>query len=198
MVGAYDGRAECAVHRGPGRVTDEELVARVVARDPLAERAMYDTHVDRVYRLAYRLTGDDELARDVTQETFVRAFDRIATFRGDSALGTWLHRIAISVGLNQMRRVKRDRNRETVLDERNEPAVERRTAEPDLKERLARAIGQLPVGYRTVFLLHDVEQFTHEEIGAALGIEPGTLKAQLFRARHKLRVALADFAGEWR
>lgn len=178
-------------------MTDEELVGRVVARDPLAERAMYDAHVDRVYRLAYRLTGDDELAQDVTQETFVRAFDRIATFRGDSALGTWLHRIAISVGLNHMRRVKRDRNREAVLDEQNEPAVERRTAEPDLKERLAQAVNRLPVGYRTVFLLHDVEHLTHEEIAAALGIEPGTSKAQLFRARQKLRVALADFAGEW-
>lgn len=197
MVGLYDGRAECTVYRGPGWVTDEELVGRVVAHDPVAERAMYDTHVERVYRLAYRLTGNDELAQDVTQETFVRAFDRIATFRGESALATWLHRIAVTVGLNHMRRVKRDRSRETLLDERNEPAVERRAAEPDLKARLAQAIDQLPTGYRTVFVLHDVEHFTHEEIGVALGIEPGTSKAQLFRARQKLRVALADFAGEW-
>jgi RNA polymerase sigma-70 factor, ECF subfamily len=179
-------------------VTDEELVGRVIARDPLAERAMYDAHVDRVYRIAYRLTGDHDLARDVTQETFVRAFDRIATFRHDAALGTWLHRIAVSIGLNHMRRVNRDRARHMRLDEHVEPAAAVRVAEPDLKERLAQAIDRLPKGYRTVFLLHDVEDFTHEEIAVALGIETGTSKAQLFRARRKLRTALAAFAGEWR
>lgn len=158
---------------------------------------MYDAHVDRVYRLAYRLTGDDDYARDVTQETFVRAFDRIATFRHDAALSTWLHRITVSVGLNHMRRVKRDRSREAPIDDVVEPAVPGRIAEPDLKERLTAAIKALPTGYRTVFLLHDVEDFTHEEIAASLGIDPGTSKAQLFRARRKLRAALADFAGEW-
>jgi RNA polymerase sigma-70 factor (ECF subfamily) len=178
-------------------VTEDELVARVVAKDPLAERAMYDAHVDRVYRLAYRLTGNDDHARDVTQETFVRAFDRIATFRHDAALSTWLHRITVTVGLNHMRRIKRERSREAPLEEAIEPVARGRSAEPDLKERLAAAINALPTGYRTVFLLHDVEDFTHEEIAASLGIDAGTSKAQLFRARRKLRVALADFAGEW-
>ena len=176
---------------------EDELVARVVAGDPLAERALYDAHVDRVYRLAYRLTGDDDHARNVTQETFVRAFDRIATFRHDAALSTWLHRITVSVGLNHMRKVKRERSRETPLDEAPEPAATGRVAEPDLKVRLATAIKELPNGYRTVFLLHDVEDFTHEEIATSLGIDVGTSKAQLFRARRKLRVSLADFAGEW-
>jgi RNA polymerase sigma-70 factor, ECF subfamily len=179
-------------------VTEAELVTRVIAKDPLAERALYDAHVDRVYRLAFRLTGDDEMARDVTQETFVRAFDRIGTFRHDAALSTWLHRIAVTVGLNNMRGAKRDRSRHTPLDEVSEPVAATRPAEPDLKERLAAAIGRLPTGYRTVFLLHDVEGFTHEEIAQSLDIETGTSKAQLFRARQKLRAALADFAGEWR
>lgn len=178
-------------------MTEDELVARVIAGDALAERALYDAHVDRVYRLAFRLTGDDDYARDVTQETFVRAFDRIATFRHDAALSTWLHWITVSVGLNHVRKIKRERTRETPLDAVAEPAVPGRASEPDLKERMAAAIEALPTGYRTVFVLHDVEDFTHEEIATSLGIDVGTSKAQLFRARRKLRAALADFAGEW-
>ena len=74
----------------------------------------------------------------------------------------------------------------------------KRSSEPDLKERLSREIDRLPLGYRTVFVMHDVEGYTHEEIGTALGVETGTSKAQLSRARAKLREALADFAGEWK
>ena len=176
---------------------DRELIARVRAGDPAAERALYDAHVDRVYRLSYRMAGDDELARDFTQETFIRAFERLDTFRGEAAFSTWLHSIATSVALNGLRKVKRFRKREADIEEADGVTVGRRHAEPDLKKRLAEAIDGLPDGYRTVFLLHDVEGYTHEEIGAALAIESGTSKAQLSRARAKLRIALADFAGEW-
>ena len=178
-------------------MTDTNLIARAVAGDLAAQRALYDQHVDRVYRLAYRLAGDEDLARDFTQETFVRAFDRLPTFRGESSLGTWLHTIGVSVALNGLRKVKRWRAREAPLDEGLTAATTARHAEPDLKERLARAIDALPDGYRTVFVMHDVEGYTHEEIATSLGIQPGTSKAQLFRARAKLRIALADFAGEW-
>jgi RNA polymerase sigma-70 factor (ECF subfamily) len=178
-------------------VTEPQLVARAVAGDIAAQRLIYDQHVDRVYRLAYRLAGDEELARDFTQETFVRAFDRLAAFRGDSALGTWLHAIGVSVALNGLRKVKRIRQRETGLDDALTVGVSTRRAEPDLKERLAKAIDALPDGYRTVFVMHDVEGYTHEEIATALGIQSGTSKAQLFRARGRLREALKDFAGEW-
>jgi RNA polymerase sigma-70 factor, ECF subfamily len=178
-------------------VTERELIARVVARDPNAERALYDAHVDRVYRLAYRLAGDETLARDFTQETFVRAFERIGSFRGDSSVSTWLHAIGVSVALNGLRTVKRLRTREAPIDDVYETAAApARTADPDLKVRMARAIDALPLGYRTVFVMHDVEGYTHDEIGTALGIESGTSKAQLSRARAKLRAALADFAGE--
>ena len=178
-------------------MTERELIAQVVARDPNAERALYDAHVDRVYRLAYRLAGDETLARDFTQETFVRAFDRIGSFRGDSSLSTWLHAIGVSVALNGLRSVKRLRTREQPIDDVFEMAAAPvRAADPDLKVRMARAIDALPLGYRTVFVMHDVEGYTHEEIGTALGIESGTSKAQLSRARAKLRAALADFAGE--
>lgn len=172
-----------------------ELIDRVAAGDAAAERALYDAHVDRVYRLAFRLAGDDDIARDITQDTFIRAFDRIATFRRQSSLSTWLHSIGVSVALNRMRSV--ERRRETPLDGIAEPSLPTRLAEPDLKQRLAHSIDALPRGYRTVFVMHDVEGFTHEEIGDALGIDAGTSKAQLSRARAKLRVALADFAGEW-
>jgi RNA polymerase sigma-70 factor (ECF subfamily) len=175
-------------------IDDRTLVSGVLAGDPAAERRMYDTHVDRVFRLAYRLTGDEELAREFTQDAFVRAFDRLATFRGEAKLSTWLCSVATSVVFNGLRKIKRIRSRQVELDTVT-VADERRAAEPDLKERLHAAIDDLPDGYRAVFLMHDVEGYTHEEIAEAMGIQPGTSKAQLSRARAKLRVALAAFAG---
>jgi len=178
-------------------VDEPELISRVRAGEAAAERALYDAHVDRVYRLAYRLAGDDELARDFTQETFIRAFERLDTFRGESRLSTWLHAIATTVALNGLRKVKRFRSRETVLEAADGVAGGARLAEPDLKARLRDAIDALPRKYRAVVVMHDVEGYTHEEIAAALGVEVGTSKAQLSRARAKLRAALSDFAGEW-
>ncbi|UCC72189.1 MAG: RNA polymerase sigma factor [Gemmatimonadota bacterium] len=165
--------------------------------DPAAERRLYDAHVDRIFRLAYRMTGDDDLAQEFTQETFIRAFDRLKQFRGDSALSTWLHAIAVSVVYNGMRKVTRLRKRQVDLKETSGRPVNPVETEPDLKERLAAAIDDLPLGYRTVFVMHEVEGYKHEEIGAALGVSTGTSKAQLSRARAKLREALADFAEEW-
>lgn len=176
---------------------DRELIARVLAGEATAERALYDRHVDRVYRLAYRLAGDPDLAMDFTQDTFIRAFDRLASYRGDAAFSTWLTAVATSVSLNGLRKLKRFRERETDL-EHGDKVASKRSSEPDLKERLSREIDRLPLGYRTVFVMHDVEGYTHEEIGTALGVETGTSKAQLSRARAKLREALADFAGEWK
>ena len=176
---------------------ERELIARVRAGDGAAERALYDAHVDRIYRLTFRLTGDDHLAREFTQDTFVRAFERLGSFRGEAKLSTWLHAIATSVTLNALRKVKRFHRRETELDDAATVTAVERAAEPDLKRRLAQAIDALAEGYRTVFVMHDVEGYTHAEIGATLGIETGTSKAQLSRARAKLRDALADFAGEW-
>ena len=176
---------------------ERQLLERVRAGDPAAERMLYDAHVDRVYRLAYRMTGDADLAQELTQETFIRAFDRLGSFRGESALGTWLYSIATSVVLNGLRKVKRLRERETDLDSALGVGSHRRDAEPDLKKELARAIDALPPRYRLVVVMHDIEGYTHEEIAAATGAEIGTSKAQLSRARAKLRESLAAFAGEW-
>ena len=172
------------------------LVARVLAGDQDAERELYDSHVDRVYRLVYRMVGDGELAADYTQDTFIRAFDRLATFRGEAALSTWITAIAISVVYNGQRKVKRLRAREVDLELADPVAAPAREADPDLKLKLAAAIEELPTGYRTVFLMHDVEGYTHQQIGSALGIQEGTSKAQLSRARAKLRQQLAEYAGD--
>ena len=176
---------------------ERELLTRARAGEPAAERALYEAHVDRVYRLTYRLAGSEDLAQDFTQDTFIRAFERLGDFRGDSSFGTWLHSIAVSVSLNGLRKVKRLRAREADLDDARDHGWTARRAEPDLRARLAQAIDALPPGYRTVFVMHDVEGFTHEEIAGTLGLQPGTSKAQLSRARAKLRAALADYAGEW-
>ncbi|HTR21247.1 MAG TPA: RNA polymerase sigma factor [Gemmatimonadales bacterium] len=175
---------------------ERDLISRVRAGDAGAERALYDAHVDRVYRLAYRLAGNDDRARDFTQETFIRVFDRLETFRGDSALSTWIYAIAHSVILNGLRREKRFRI-ETDLDHGTQVAGGGRHAEPDLKTRLVEAIDALPEKYRVPFVMHEVEGFTHEEIAAVQGIEVGTSKAQVSRAKAKLRETLAQFAGEW-
>jgi RNA polymerase sigma-70 factor (ECF subfamily) len=178
-------------------VDERSLIERVLAGDAAAERTLYDAHVDRVYRLAYRLAnGDAELARDFTQDAFIRAFDKLSDFRGQAALSTWLHTITVSVALNGMRKIKRWRDRETTLDGVAEPGQTPRIAEPDLKTRLRDAVDRLPDKYRVVFMMYDVEGYTHEEIGAALDMPTGTSKARLSRARAKLREELAAFAGE--
>jgi RNA polymerase sigma-70 factor (ECF subfamily) len=177
---------------------EKDLIARVLAGDASAERELYDAHVDRVYRLSYRLGGGDAgLAEDFTQETFLRAFDRLHEFRGQSALSTWLHSIAVSVALNGMRKVRRWRERETGLEESLTSSHLLQDAEPDLKARLRDAVASLPEHYRVVFVMYDVEGYTHEEIGRVLDMPTGTSKARLSRARARLRTALSQFAGEW-
>ena len=186
---------EAKAHRP---VTGEpELIARVVAGDRLAARELYDAHAPRVFRLAYRFAGDEDLARELTQETFVRAFSQLGRFRGDSALSTWLHRVTISVVSNAMRKVKRFRTRETDIEEAGMVAAETPASDPDLKEKLYRAIDELPEIYKTTFVMHDVEGYTHEEIATVLGVAEGTCKSRLSVARAQLRQKLGSIAKEW-
>ncbi len=165
-----------------------------------AERALYDAHVERVYRLMHRMAGDSDLAQDFTQDTFIRAFDRLDQYRGDASLATWLHTIAVSVALNGMRKVKRIRTGVDISEHpENIPAlvVEPKGFTADLKVRLYAAIDALSERLRPVFVMHDVEGYTHDEIAGALGIPVGTSKARLFDARAKLRAALATFARDF-
>ena len=180
-----------------GSVTEKQLIQRLKDGDQTAARTLYEAHVDRVFRLCYRFAGEYDLAQDFTQETFVRAFSKIDTFRGEAAFGTWISAIATSVSLNELRRIKRFRTREAPLDDQLMGASTANRVEPDLRDDLHRAIDALPEGYRTVFLLHDLEGYTHEEIGQILGIKAGTSKSQLFRARSRLREILAVHAEEW-
>ena len=174
------------------------LIERARRGDASAHRALYDTHVDRIYRLTFRLTGSEHLARELTQDTFVRAFASIEGFREDSQFSTWLHTIAVSVTLNELRRRKRERARTAPLDEAIAITEQAPRSDPLLREKLMAAVNELPEGCRTVFMMHDSEGYTHQEIATALGVTEGTSKAQLARARGKLRVALARFAGEWK
>ena len=157
---------------------------------------MYDAYVDRIYRLMYRMAGDADLAADFTQDAFIRAFERLDQFRGDSSLATWLHTIAVSVALNGMRKVKRIRSRTENIEDTADLAARPVSFSGDLKLRLYSAIDALSEKLRPVFVMHDVEGYTHEEIAGTLGIPVGTSKARLFDARAKLRLALAAFAGD--
>lgn len=180
------------------RVTERQLIDRVLGGDRVAEREFYDRHVDRVYRLAYRLADSDpDLARDFTQDVFIRAFDRLCDFRGEARISTWLHSITVSVALNGMRKVRRWRMREAELTEVTASGAAVTQSEPGMRSRLRAAIRKLPEKYRLVFVMYDVEGYTHEEIGATLGMPTGTSKARLSRARAKLRAELAEYAGEW-
>ena len=126
--------------RPPHRVSEPDLIARVLAGDRIAARELYDAHSPRVFRLAFRLTGDADLAREFTQDTFVRAFSQLARFRGDAALSTWLHRITVTVVANAMRKVKRFRERETDLEDVHPISSDGAGVDPVLRERLHRAI----------------------------------------------------------
>jgi len=170
---------------------EKHLVARVLARDAEAERAFYEAHVDRVYRLAYRMAGDEALAEDFTQDTFLRAFDRLPGFRGEARLSTWIHSIAVSVILNGLRRVKRRRDRETCVEHPDALGHRNPGPGPETRIGLTRAIDGLTDKLRVVLLMHDLEGYTHEEIAGALGIPVGTSKARLSRAHDKMRRALA-------
>ena len=178
-------------------MTEPQLIQRLKDGEEGAARTLYDAHVDRVFRICYRFAGEDHLAQDFTQETFVRAFTKIDTFRGEAAFGTWIGSIATTVSLNGLRKVKRFRGRETELNDELRSGPTGPRLEPDLQDALNRAIEDLPEGYRTVFILHDLEGYTREEIGGMLRIKAGTSKSQLFRARNRLREELAAHAGEW-
>ena len=176
---------------------ERQLIDQVLSGDMVAARTLYDAHLGAVHRLAMRMTGDPALAQEATQDAFVRVFRGLRGFRRDAALGTWIHRIALSTILNAIRDRKRWNARRAEIEEADQLAHETRQAEPDLREKLYAAIAALPEIYRSVFVLHELEGHDHEQIGALLGIPSGTSKARLSSARSKLRAALREFEGEW-
>jgi RNA polymerase sigma-70 factor (ECF subfamily) len=179
----------------------DEVLARAQAGDHHAFAQLYTLHKRRIYSLCLRMVGNVAEAEDLAQEAFLQLHRKIATFRGDSAFSTWLHRLAINVVLMHLRRKGLSL---ISLDEAMEPAPEegpgRSFGAPDLTlagsiDRLAlqRAIDDLPAGYRLIFVLHDIEGYEHNEIATMLDCSIGNSKSQLHKARLKLRDALRTF-----
>ncbi|HSJ12904.1 MAG TPA: sigma-70 family RNA polymerase sigma factor [Longimicrobiales bacterium] len=153
--------------------------------DGAAMRELYNRYSPRVFAVVRRLAGDDALAEDWAQEAWVRAFRALPRFRGESRFSTWLHRIAVNSALHGRRWRQRRVSNEVALPLAPEQAT--RPEQTVLRLSIQRALDTLPEGMRQVVVLHDVEGYTHEEIGAELGITAGTSKSQLFKARAKLR-----------
>jgi RNA polymerase sigma-70 factor (ECF subfamily) len=187
---------------GPDRESDAALVERARSGDVSAFEQVYRREVGRVYALCLRMTGDGVRARELTQSVFVRAWDRLASFRGDSQLSSWLHRIAVNEVLIEARTDRRRQARVVLAEDQaagsggaveDAPAYSGVTLPVDTESRidLERAISMLPPGARTVFVLHDIEGYRHEEISRMTGSAEGTLRAQLHRARKLLMEALS-------
>ncbi len=159
-------------------------IARAQRSDAQAFESLYRSHVDRVYGLCLRMTGNVSEAEDCTQEAFIQVWNQLAKFRGDSAFSTWIHRIAVNAVLGRMRKSRREQDRIQVATEAStSPASVGDTA--NLRD-LSDAIDRLPQGARHVFVLYAVYGYSHEEAGNMLGIATGTSKAQLHRARRLL------------
>jgi RNA polymerase sigma-70 factor (ECF subfamily) len=172
-------------------VPDFELARQAAAGDLASFEELYRRHFNRVYGVALRMTRHAAEAEDLTQDIFVQLYRKIGTFRGESAFSTWLHRMAVNQVLMHFR--KRSSRPEAFTDD-GEPPVEiepgtENPARASVIDRIAldEAIAQLPVGYRTVFVLHDVEGYEHKDIARMLGVAEGTSKSQLHKARIRLR-----------
>jgi RNA polymerase sigma-70 factor (ECF subfamily) len=143
------------------------------------------------------LTGDPTAARDCTQLAFIQLFAKLRSFRGEAALSTWVHAVAASVILQWRRKAATMRRRETDLDAAGDVAAPAASIDRFADEAVRRAIDALPARYRAVVVMHDVEGYTHEEIGSALGISVAASKTRLSRAHKQLRADLAACAGDW-
>ncbi|MGH9497930.1 MAG: RNA polymerase sigma factor [Terriglobales bacterium] len=180
---------------------DSELVDRARNGDADAFATLFHTHKPRIYSLCLRMTNNTAEAEDITQEAFLQVFRKLSTFRGDSALSTWLHRIAVNTVLMRFRKKSFS---ELSLDETSTKNADAKPVRREYGTRdcrlagsvdriaLTQAIRELPEGYRTVFLLHEVEGYEHKEIAAFLGCSTGNSKSQLHKAKMRMRELLLD------
>jgi RNA polymerase sigma-70 factor (ECF subfamily) len=176
---------------GDPNATDSvsDTVHQAQRGDHAAFRALYEAHVGRIYALCLRLVGSASEAEEYTQDVFVRAWRRLDTFRGDSAFGTWLHRLAVNEVM-QGRRAAARRSARVALPGDDDFLGQAATAAAEPDRDLEGAIARLPQGARQIFVLYDLEGYSHEEIAHLTGVAEGTSKAQLHRARRLLREAL--------
>jgi RNA polymerase sigma-70 factor, ECF subfamily len=183
-----------------GELTEAEAIRLAQQGDAQAFERLYRLHSRRAYALCLRMVGNPAEAEDLAQEAFLQLFRKIATFRGESAFSTWLHRLTVNVVLMRLRKKKLA---ETSLDETTEPDEEsgprKDIGGPDLRlsgsvdrVNLERAIEQLPPGYRSIFVLHDVQGYEHNEIATIMKCSIGNSKSQLHKARMRLRRFLQD------
>ena len=177
---------------------EAEAINGCMAGDQSAFEALYNMHKRRVYSLCLRMVSNVAEAEDLTQEAFMQLFRKISTFRGESAFSTWLHRLAVNVVLMHLRKKGLDEvslDQEPDEDSQDSPKKEYGGEDLNLigtvdRVTLEKAMGDLPPGYRTIFVLHDVEGYEHNEIADLIGCSIGNSKSQLHKARLKLRALL--------
>ena len=183
-VPVSDYSPQMVVLNKPEMMDEADCIERAQRSDAQAFESLYRRHIDKVYGLCLRMTGNVSEAEDCAQEAFIQAWNKLDRFRGDSAFSTWLHRIAVNSVLGRMRKAKREQDRIQLAEEvAVSPATSADTGE--LRD-LSDAVNKLPEGARHVFVLYAVYGYNHDETGNMLGIAPGTSKAQLHRARRLL------------
>jgi len=170
--------------------TDPLTIRRAINGDESALRALWVEHAPRIDAVVRRLVGDPDQAADIAQEVWIQIFRALPSWRGDSQFSTWAHRIAVNRTLNALRSVRRLAKLEVVMED-DTVSVESDVDRTFLAESIDEAVKKLSPGARMVFVMHDVEGYTHEEIAQELGITSGGSKSQLFKARAKLRRMLA-------
>jgi RNA polymerase sigma-70 factor, ECF subfamily len=171
--------------------SEQLIIRRAIDGDEAALRALWTRHAPHIDMVVRRLVGfDQDLAEDIAQEVWIQIFRALPGYRGDSQFSTWAHRIAVNRTLNALRRTKRLGAIETSVEE-DSASVEMDTERSFVAASIEQATAKLSPGARAVFVLHDVEGYTHEEIATQLGITSGGSKSQLFKARAKLRKLLA-------
>jgi RNA polymerase sigma-70 factor (ECF subfamily) len=165
-------------------IDERALIKKAQRSDARAFEALYKLHIDRVYGICLRMTGNVAEAEDCAQEAFIQAWNKMNKFRGDSAFSTWLHRVAVNTVLGRIRKSKREQDRIMAVTDTAPPTVA--TGDTGELRDLSEAVDRLPKGARNVFVLHAVYGYSHDETGEMLGIATGTSKAQLHRAKRLL------------
>jgi RNA polymerase sigma-70 factor, ECF subfamily len=185
------------------KLSEAEAIERAKQGDAAAFEVLYNLHKRRVYSLCLRMTTNTAEAEDLTQEAFLQLFRKIGTFRGESAFSTWLHRMAVNVVLMQLRKkglqvvpLEDDNEGEEETPKKDYGAQDSVLAGSIDRLQLKNAIDRLPPGYRSIFVLHDVEGFEHNEIAEMVGCSIGNSKSQLHKARMKLRELLKTSRAE--